>query len=117
MPTPAQVVHLKASLDGLEAPLAEVQSYLNLLRGAVASLETQMSRLQSLRHNYTTALSPIRRIPSEILAKILCSWENSRAAKSSSKFNVFVMREVGQVCSSWQSVVETLSRAMGHTVD
>ncbi|PBL02764.1 hypothetical protein ARMGADRAFT_271065 [Armillaria gallica] len=112
MPTPAQVVQLKASLDSLEAPLAEVQSYLNLLRGAVASLETQMSRLQSLRHEYTTALSPIRRIPSEILAKILCSWENSRAAKGSSKFNVFVMREgpwrLGQVCSSWRSVVETL---------
>ncbi len=113
MPTPAQVVQLKADLDSLEAPLAEVQSHLSLLRGAVASLETQMSRLQSLRHDYTTALSPIRRIPSEILAKILCcSWESSRAVKGSSKFNVFVMREgpwhLGQVCSWWRSVVETL---------
>ncbi|KAK0453852.1 hypothetical protein EV421DRAFT_715666 [Armillaria borealis] len=121
MPTPAQTVQLKASLDSLEAPLAEVQGYLSLLRDAVASLETQMSRLQSLRHDYTTAFSPIRRIPSEVLAKIICcSWENSRADKGSSKFNVFVMRDgpwrLGQVYSWWRSVVETLCPALWATL-
>ncbi|SJL02206.1 uncharacterized protein ARMOST_05532 [Armillaria ostoyae] len=121
MPSPAQAVQIKASLDSLEAPLAEVQSYLNLLRDAVTSLETQMSRLQSLRHDYTTAFSPIRRVPSEVLAKILCcSWENSRADKGSSKFNVFVMRDgpwrLGQVCGLWRSAVETFCPELWSTL-
>ncbi len=44
-PSPLQSTQLKASLDSLKEPLAEVQSDLDLLRNAVASLETRMSRL------------------------------------------------------------------------
>ncbi|KAK0461919.1 uncharacterized protein EV420DRAFT_1746226 [Desarmillaria tabescens] len=123
VPSPLQTVQLKASLDDLEAPLAEVQSNLDLLRDAVASLENQMSRLQPYRRDYTRILSSIRYIPPEILAKILCgSWENRYTGTDGriSEISVFSIREgpwcLGQVCSSWRRVVETLCPELWATV-
>ncbi|KAK0436684.1 hypothetical protein EV421DRAFT_1830340 [Armillaria borealis] len=105
-PSPLQATQLKTSLEGLKGPLAELESDLDLLHNAIASLETQMLRLQSLKHDYETALSPIRRIPLEITIEIVRrSWKNSLSG-----FHVFRILEgpwyLGQVCSSWRNVIE-----------
>ncbi|KAK0447835.1 uncharacterized protein EV420DRAFT_861776 [Desarmillaria tabescens] len=77
-----------------------------------------MSRLQSLKHDYETALSPLRRIPSKITMEILRrSWKYNEfggipRGRRLPGFNVFTIREgpwhLGQVCSSWRNVIETL---------
>ncbi|KAK0447848.1 uncharacterized protein EV420DRAFT_1712746 [Desarmillaria tabescens] len=79
-PSPILSARLKTSLADLTTSLADLQSDLDLLRNAVVSLETRMSRLQSIKQDYKKALSPIRRIPSEVLAEILCrswSWKDN----------------------------------------
>ncbi|KAK0237076.1 hypothetical protein EDD85DRAFT_937391, partial [Armillaria nabsnona] len=105
-PSPLQFTQLKTSLEGLKGPLAELESDLDLLHNAIVSLETQMSRLQSLKHDYETALAPIRRIPLEITMEIIHrSWKSSLSG-----FHVFRILEgpwhLGQVCSSWRNVIE-----------
>ncbi|SJL11135.1 uncharacterized protein ARMOST_14538 [Armillaria ostoyae] len=105
-PSPIQFTQLKMSLEGLQGPLAELESDLDLHHNAIASLETQMLRLQSLKHDYETALAPIRRIPLEITMEIVHrSWKNSLSG-----FHVFRIPEglwhLGQVCSSWRNVIE-----------
>ncbi len=117
-PSPLQTTQLKTSLEGLETPLADIESDLDLLRNAVVSLGARSLRLQSLKNDYETALSPIRRVPSEIMMEILRrSWKDNEYGGISSRrrlagFNVFTIREgpwhLGQVCSSWRNVIKTL---------
>ncbi|KAK0494392.1 hypothetical protein EDD18DRAFT_1107415 [Armillaria luteobubalina] len=71
-PSPLQTNRLKTSLEGLETPLVGIEGDLDLLHNAVASLEARKLRLQSLKNDYETALSPICRLPSEITMEILC---------------------------------------------
>ncbi|KAK0436784.1 hypothetical protein EV421DRAFT_1907842 [Armillaria borealis] len=98
-PSHPQSARLKASFEGLQTALAELQSNLDLLHNVAASLQTQMSCLLSLKHDYETVLSPIRRIPSEIAMEILCrSWKDAEFSDISlgrrpAGFNVFRIRE------------------------
>ncbi len=117
-PSLLQSARLSASLESLKTPLSELQSDLDLLRSAVASVESRMSCLMSLKHDYKTVLSPIRRIPSEITMEILRrAWKHNGSGPPTVGrrlygFNVFAIREgpwhLGQVCSSWRNVIETL---------
>ncbi len=115
-PSPLQSAGLKTSLECLTAALADLQSDLVLLHNVAASVEARVSRLQSLKQDYETALSPMRRIPSEIAMEILRrAWKGNEFGDISERrlsgFNVFTIREgpwhLGQVCSSWRNVIET----------
>ncbi|KAK0436770.1 hypothetical protein EV421DRAFT_2038591 [Armillaria borealis] len=116
-PSPLQTTQLKASLEGLKNPLVDIDSDLDLLRNAVVSLEARRLRLQSLKTDYATALSPIRRIPSEITMEILRrSWKDDAlrgicSGRRPTGFNVFKIRDgpwyLGQVCSLWRNVIKT----------
>ncbi|PBK69597.1 hypothetical protein ARMSODRAFT_1018979 [Armillaria solidipes] len=117
VPSPLQFAGLKVSLEDLKTTLAELQRDLDLLHNVAASVEARVSRLQSLKQDYETALSPIRRIPPEIAMEILrLSWKGVEfrgiSRRCLSGFNVFTIREgpwhLGQVCSSWRNVIETL---------
>ncbi len=70
-PSPLQSVDLKYSLDNMVYITQKLQAVLDLLGNAVASLEAHMSRVQSLQHDYEVMLSPIRRVPVEIIIEIL----------------------------------------------
>ncbi|KAK0431931.1 hypothetical protein EV421DRAFT_1925341 [Armillaria borealis] len=117
-PSPLQSAGLKASLESVKTALAELQSDLDLLHNATAVLQSQMSRLRSFEDGYKAALSPIRRIPSEITMEILRrSWEHDNLGscfpgRHVSGFNVFTVQEgpwhLGQVCRLWRNVIETL---------
>ncbi|KAK0436763.1 hypothetical protein EV421DRAFT_1830815 [Armillaria borealis] len=114
-PSPLQSALLKASLADLTTPLTELQSDLNLLRNAVVSLETQMSRLQSLKHDYETALSPIRHLPMEVLAEILCcSWKDDDRVTYDLGDGPW---SLGQVCRSWRNAVESFCPELWATLD
>ncbi|KAK0189561.1 hypothetical protein F5146DRAFT_1224649 [Armillaria mellea] len=117
-PSPLQTTHLKASLERLKNPLVEIDGDLDKFRDAVRSLEARKLRLQSLKNDYETILSPIRRIPSEITMEILRrSWEDNEnrgicEGRQLAGFNVFNVQEgpwhLGQVCSPWRNVIKTL---------
>ncbi|KAK0237051.1 hypothetical protein EDD85DRAFT_835925 [Armillaria nabsnona] len=125
-PLPSQSAPLRASFERLKTARAELQSDLDLLHNATASLQTQMSRLQSFENDCKAAFSPIRRIPSEITMEILRrTWENGPFSHQVpgmhvSGFNVFTIQEgpwyLGQVCSSWRNVIETLCPELWSTM-
>ncbi|KAK0501999.1 hypothetical protein EDD18DRAFT_1346559 [Armillaria luteobubalina] len=115
IPTALQAAQLEASIEALDAPIGEIQHEIDLLRNATASLEAKMTRLKDIRRDYRAALSPIRRLLSEILVEIL-RWTSKKKPTSSAKhvfgFNVFKIRtgpwRLGQVCSSWRDAVQFL---------
>ncbi|PBK82500.1 hypothetical protein ARMGADRAFT_1140865 [Armillaria gallica] len=80
VPTPLQAALLKAPIEFLDAPLNDIQSEIDLLRNLAASLETKIIRLKGIRRDYRAALSPIRRLPSEILVEIL-RWTPKKQTK------------------------------------
>ncbi|KAK0467650.1 hypothetical protein IW261DRAFT_1679957 [Armillaria novae-zelandiae] len=69
VPTTFQATQLKASIDDLNAPIINIQREIDLLRNAAASLEEKMIRLKDIKRDYRSALSSIRRLPSEIVAE------------------------------------------------
>ncbi|KAK0474662.1 hypothetical protein EDD18DRAFT_1367604 [Armillaria luteobubalina] len=117
IPSSLQTTQLKASLESLKSPLAEIDGDLDLLHNAVMSLEAHRSHLQSLESDCATALSPIRCVPLEIMIEILCrSWQDNRfrgmlMGSRLDGFNVFTVQEgpwhLGQVCSLWRNVIKT----------
>ncbi|KAK0438480.1 hypothetical protein EV421DRAFT_1738530 [Armillaria borealis] len=118
VPTAFQAAQLEASIEVLDAPIHEIQSEIDLLRNAAASLETKMTRLKDIRRDYRAALSPIRRLPSEILVEIL-RWTPKKQTELTAAsprhvfgFNVFKIAtgpwHLGQVCRSWRDAVQFL---------
>ncbi len=58
IPTAFQAAQLKASIEVLNTLITVIQSDIDLLRSAAASLETKMERLKDIRRDYRAALSP-----------------------------------------------------------
>ncbi|KAK0221293.1 hypothetical protein IW262DRAFT_890077 [Armillaria fumosa] len=118
IPTDFQVVQLKASIKRLDAPITQIQSIIDVLQNAAVSLETMMERLKDIRRDHRAALSPIRRLPPEILVEIL-RWTPEEQTEVVHPgpyhvfgFNPFEIRAgpwyLGQVCSSWRDAIRSL---------
>ncbi|PBK84607.1 hypothetical protein ARMGADRAFT_606239 [Armillaria gallica] len=113
VPTRFQAGQLHASIQDLDPSIHEIQAEIDLLRNTATSLESQMLRLTAIRHDYKGPLSPIRRLPGEVLAEILRSTRECRRSKCYyvSGFDVFNLSNgpwyLGQVCSAWRVAVET----------
>ncbi|KAK0227272.1 hypothetical protein EDD85DRAFT_853257 [Armillaria nabsnona] len=113
VPTHFQAGQLHASIQRLDPSIHEIQAEIDMLRNTAASLESQLLRLTAIRRDYKGALSPIRRLPGEVLAEILRSTRECRRSKGYyvSGFDVFNLSDgpwyLGQVCSAWRVAVET----------
>ncbi|PBK60624.1 hypothetical protein ARMSODRAFT_722460 [Armillaria solidipes] len=115
LPSPLQCVNLNASMKNLEDIGRQLQTALDLVGNAAASLEAQMSRVRSLQHHYNVMLFPIRRVPAEMVMEILChTWMavDDPDGAHIAGFNIFTVAEgpwyLGQVCRLWRDVVSTL---------
>ncbi|KAK0221305.1 hypothetical protein IW262DRAFT_1459474 [Armillaria fumosa] len=121
-PTIFQATQLKASIEDLNESITEIQNKVDLLQNAAASLEMKMEWLKDIRRHYRAALSPIHRLPAEVLVEIL-SWTPKTYMELRNTpddpqsyyvhgFDVFKISEgpwyLGQVCSSWRHVVRFL---------
>ncbi|PBK84581.1 hypothetical protein ARMGADRAFT_1170003 [Armillaria gallica] len=126
-PSFQQSIRLNASVERLNAALSGIQSDLDILRRAVASLEVQMSRLLSLKHECKTILSPIRHLPTEIIIEILRCTRTMDVRCSDTRrdihrfgFNVFVIENgpwcLGHVCSLWRYTIENLCPELWSTM-
>ncbi|KAK0443290.1 hypothetical protein EV421DRAFT_543283 [Armillaria borealis] len=122
-PSPLQSVNLKISIDNMEYISGKIQAALDLLGNAVASLEAHMSRVQSLQRDYEVMLSPIRRVPAEILMEILSCTRTAVDDPENGRvdgFNVFIGGKgpwpLGQVCRRWRGVVSTLCPSLWATM-
>ncbi|KAG7445461.1 uncharacterized protein BT62DRAFT_994916 [Guyanagaster necrorhizus] len=118
VPTKFQAGQLEASIKILDTPISEIQAEIDLLRNAVASLESRVSRLTAIRRDYKSVSSPLRHLPAEILAEILC-WTRKPRSNSRSKGPYYVsgidicrIEEgpwyLGQVFSAWRKAIENL---------
>ncbi|KAK0227314.1 hypothetical protein EDD85DRAFT_853309 [Armillaria nabsnona] len=116
-PSFLQSAQLNASIERFSATLPKLQDELDTLQRAVTSLEAQMSRLLSLKRECQTVLSPIRRLPPEMLMEILrrtmdVRYSYPRHSMHGFGFNVFVVEHgpwfLGHVCSSWRDTIENL---------
>ncbi|PBK59671.1 hypothetical protein ARMSODRAFT_1027217 [Armillaria solidipes] len=117
VPTAFQATQLKASIEVLDNPVTKIQSEIDLLRNATVTLETKIARLKDIRRDYRAALSPICRLPIEILR-----WTPKDNTELNAKdsyqshhvfgFNMFKISEgpwyLGQVCSLWRDAVRFL---------
>ncbi|PBK84909.1 hypothetical protein ARMGADRAFT_1067202 [Armillaria gallica] len=127
VPTAFQTAQLEACIEVLDAPINEIQSEIDLLRNAAASLEAKMARLKDIRHDYRAVLSPIRHLPSEILVEILRWMPKEQTEHSGADpyhvlgFNVFKIAagpwHLGQVCSSWRDAVQFLCPDIWSTLE
>ncbi|SJL12665.1 uncharacterized protein ARMOST_16096 [Armillaria ostoyae] len=126
-PSFQQSIQLNASVERLSAALPGLQNDLDILRRAVASLEAQMSRLLSLKHECETILSPIRRLPTEMLMEILRRtrstdgrYSDGRREMDALDFNVFSVESgpwyLGHVCSLWRYTIENLCPVLWSTM-
>ncbi|KAK0191798.1 hypothetical protein F5146DRAFT_981854, partial [Armillaria mellea] len=112
-PTNFQSYQLRTSIQNLDPSIREIQGDIDLLRSAAAALEARMSRLTTIRDDYRGALSPIRRLPGEIISEILRSTREYRRSKvyNVCGFDVFNLSDgpwyLGQVCRAWRVAVET----------
>ncbi|KAK0496640.1 hypothetical protein EDD18DRAFT_1163181 [Armillaria luteobubalina] len=112
VPTNFQSQQLNASIQGLDPSIRELQAEIYHLRYAAASLESRMLHLTEIRRDYKGALSPIRRLPGEVLAEIL-RWTRGcpRSNHHVSGFDVFDISDgpwcLGQVCSAWRVAIGT----------
>lgn len=91
VPTHFQASQLHASIQCLDPSIHEIQAEIDLLRNTATSLESRMLRLTAIRRDYKGALSPIRRLPGEVLAEFLRSTRECRRSKGYyvSGFDVF----------------------------
>ncbi|KAK0429548.1 hypothetical protein EV421DRAFT_1745394 [Armillaria borealis] len=124
-PTTFQATRLQALFSGLDAPITDIQSEIDLLQNATAALETQMFQLKSIRRDYQTALSPICHLPTEILLEIF-RWTQKELPEPGSTdnsahicgFNVFSIAEgpwyLGQRSGrDWRTEVDVPHRSVG----
>ncbi|KAK0186901.1 hypothetical protein F5146DRAFT_1162700 [Armillaria mellea] len=116
-PTSLQSVDVKHSVENMEFISQKIQAALDLLGNAVMSLEAHMSRVQSLQCDYDVILSPIHRVPVDIIMEILDCTQIAADDSEGATFggyNVFTHTEgprlLGQVCSSWRDIVNGFPR-------
>ncbi|KAK0499358.1 hypothetical protein EDD18DRAFT_1460295 [Armillaria luteobubalina] len=112
LPMRFQTDQLDASIQHLGPPILEIHGKIDLLRHAAASLESRVLRLSKIREDYKRVLPPVRRLPSELIGKILGWTERSYTSDDYhvSGFDVFDLSDgpwyLGQVCSTWRRAVE-----------
>ncbi len=71
-PLPFQATQLKSLIADLSLKTSQVKDGIDLLKWATESSEEHASHLRAITRDYERALSPIRRLPAEILIEIFC---------------------------------------------
>ncbi|KAJ7609140.1 hypothetical protein FB45DRAFT_1010718, partial [Roridomyces roridus] len=102
-----------AELAGLRARASTTSTFLSALEEGIAELEDRLKQLHSeraalkaLQEEYSTILSPIRRVPPEILAEIF-SWtlprpdEGFALAGKKTRHSPWIL---GHICSRWRAI-------------
>ncbi|KAK0468758.1 hypothetical protein IW261DRAFT_1016755 [Armillaria novae-zelandiae] len=113
VPTNFQSHQLNTSIQGLDPSIRDIQAEIVLLRNTATSLESRMLRLMAIRRDYKGALSPIRRLPVEVLGEILCCTRERLRYQLYyvCGFDVFNISDgpwyLGHVCRAWRVAVET----------
>ncbi|KAJ7453419.1 hypothetical protein FB451DRAFT_1281235, partial [Mycena latifolia] len=112
----SQARHVRATLDATLAAVADVEGEISKTLLSLVKLEQERRRRSQYADTLKGALSPIRRIPSEILVKIfLICRDNSLTA---SYYSITDPREapmlMGHVSSRWRQVCHGAPRLWDH---
>lgn len=99
-PTPTEAQHLRASI-------AEQESEIANLERAKAVLSAQQDRLRASIRTKTNILSPIRRLPPEILSLIFLYWHDVGGVYGRSAGTPFLLSHVS---SHWRKIVFSTPR-------
>ncbi|KAK0200165.1 hypothetical protein DFS33DRAFT_128821 [Desarmillaria ectypa] len=107
-PPESEVEDLKTSRERIRHSIAELDDQIRDLTLALEKIRIERSRLQVIDDEYTTLLSPIRRIPREILSEIFLHTQNRYGPHQ--VFEVLSPSWVlSWVCSLWRTVVVNCS--------
>lgn len=111
-PTEAMLLPLKSSARRVSAAIDEVQTEISCVSDPVVLkfLNDKRARLHAIYEEYKTVLSPLRRVPPEVLAKIFFVHRTQR--DSDTYYDVFDVHAgpwtLSRVCGTWRQVSHTL---------
>ncbi|KAK0230400.1 hypothetical protein IW262DRAFT_400043 [Armillaria fumosa] len=105
-PTGSMIGSLRSSALRVSATIDEIQAEILRTNDFLKTLQDKRRHLQLIEEDYKAVLSPVRRVPSEVLAEIF--YACSRNAKSKWGYNVFDVKAgpwvLSRVCRSWRKV-------------
>ncbi|KAK0436231.1 hypothetical protein EV421DRAFT_1131537 [Armillaria borealis] len=109
-PLKTEHLQLESFIDEGRGFLATLQERVSHARAALDELLEEEKRVQDMIESCKTIVSPIRRIPEDIVREIsLVSWETDEERKDSLNAN-FAPFVLSQVCREWRKFVLSMSR-------
>jgi hypothetical protein len=91
-PTPAEVLFHKNAIKSLEQDISNIE-------GEISKLQTRLRYLQQKKANHASYISPLRRLPPEILSEIVYL----------SLYNGIKLTTLTQICGAFRDVVVGMS--------
>ncbi|KAK0461749.1 uncharacterized protein EV420DRAFT_1640053 [Desarmillaria tabescens] len=102
-PLTSSALRVTAAIDEIQAEILRAEDFLD-------ALEDKRRHLQSIKDDYKTVLSPVRRVPAEVLAEIFPVYSENGGSKP--RYNVFDVKAgpwvLSRVCRLWRQVLYSL---------
>jgi hypothetical protein len=106
-PTNVEVADIRRVLLDTEADLLAYDRDIDLLEAVLESRRRERQALEEFRKLHASLLSPIRRLPSELLFEIFMLLATNSLRRSSSRDATFVL---GAVCRDWRKLALSAPR-------
>ncbi|KAK0444363.1 hypothetical protein EV421DRAFT_1800696 [Armillaria borealis] len=113
-PTEEMLLPLKSSACRVAAAIDEVHTEISVVSdpAVLKFLEDKRVRLRAIDEEYKTVLSPLRRVPPEVLAKIFSIHSLRPQYGRDAYYDVFAVHDgpwtLSRVCGTWRQVSHTL---------
>ncbi|PBK66890.1 hypothetical protein ARMSODRAFT_330237 [Armillaria solidipes] len=109
-PTGSMIGPLRSSALRVSATIDEIQAEILRTSDFLKALQDKRRHLQLIEEDYKAVLSPVRRVPSEVLAEIFYACSGNE--KSEWGYNVFHVKAgpwvLSRVCRLWRQVSRSL---------
>ncbi|TFK33251.1 hypothetical protein BDQ12DRAFT_615512, partial [Crucibulum laeve] len=104
IPSLAQIEPIRRSINKRQEDIHILDNEISLLRSVLSQLETHRENLHTYVTNQRCLISPIRRLPVEVLGEIFLECSSSVSVCDPQSF----VRIVRQVCVHWREIALSL---------
>ncbi|KAK7436722.1 hypothetical protein VKT23_018975 [Stygiomarasmius scandens] len=113
-PSPPETKQLSHSINEAEKDIADYEQDILSLQELVLDLEKKRDGLKQYINIRNSYLSPIRRLPTEVLARIFLHVSEEIPPKTRIPLSPLIGLKLGQVCKLWHSVSRGTSHLWSH---